>query len=94
MRILPTLLAHHCIFMCYNHFRPLYSPYDIGQWANLSVILRTLVLMNISDLITTVLLKMPQHLAPVLGVLTSFYYVYALLGLTLFHGAISPPINA
>ncbi|KAM7541804.1 hypothetical protein Aperf_G00000005868 [Anoplocephala perfoliata] len=82
------------IILSGSHSRPFHtSPYDIGQWANLCVILRTLIFMHVSDLMTLVILKMPQHLAPVLGVLTSFYYVYALLGLTLFHGAISPPIN-
>ena len=42
---------------------------------------------------TSVFFQVPRHLAPVLGVLVAFYYVYALLGLTLFHGVIEHPSN-
>ncbi|VDM16347.1 unnamed protein product [Hydatigera taeniaeformis] len=70
-----------------------WSPYDFGQLANLLVILRTLRFMQISNLMTSVLFQMPHHLAPVLGVLISFYYVYALLGFTLFHGTVERPAN-
>ncbi|VDK37238.1 unnamed protein product [Taenia asiatica] len=70
-----------------------WSPYDFGQLANLLVILRTLRFMQISNLMTNVLFQMPHHLAPVLGVFISFYYVYALLGFSLFHGTIEHPAN-
>ncbi|EUB61531.1 Enoyl-CoA hydratase [Echinococcus granulosus] len=70
-----------------------WSPYDFGQLANLLVILHTLRFMQISNLMTSMLFKMPHHLAPVLGVLISFYYVYALLGFSLFHGTIEHPTN-
>ncbi|CDS39492.1 two pore calcium channel protein 2 [Echinococcus multilocularis] len=70
-----------------------WSPYDFGQLANLLVILRTLRFMQISNLMTSMLFQMPHHLAPVLGVLISFYYVYALLGFSLFHGTIEHPTN-
>ncbi|KAM3177895.1 hypothetical protein ACTXT7_003625 [Hymenolepis weldensis] len=57
-----------------------WSPYNIGQVANICN----------SKLMKAILLKMPQHLAPVLGILTCLYYVYGLIGLTAFHGAITP----
>nr|CDS27398.2 two pore calcium channel protein 2 [Hymenolepis microstoma] len=68
-----------------------WSPYNIGQVANVCVILRTVRFLQNSKLMKAILLKMPQHLAPVLGILTCLYYVYALIGLTAFHGAIEPP---
>ncbi|VDO06043.1 unnamed protein product [Rodentolepis nana] len=68
-----------------------WSPYNIGQVANVCVILRTVRFLQNSKLMKAILLKMPQHLAPVLGILACLYYVYALIGLTVFHGAIEPP---
>lgn len=70
-----------------------WSPYNIGQVANVCVILRTIRFLQNSKLMKAILLKMPQHLAPVLGILTCLYYVYALIGLTAFHGAITPPTD-
>lgn len=71
-----------------------WSPYDFGQLANLLVILRTLRFTRTSAVMTSVLLQMPRHLAPVLGILVSIYYIYALLGLCLFRGVIQHPDNA
>ncbi|VUZ47993.1 unnamed protein product [Hymenolepis diminuta] len=68
-----------------------WSPYNIGQVANVCVILRTIRFLQNSKLMKAILLKMPQHLAPVLGILTCLYYFYGLIGLTAFHGAITPP---
>ncbi|KAL7059042.1 hypothetical protein AAHC03_013930 [Spirometra sp. Aus1] len=68
-----------------------WSPYDLGQLANLLVILRALRFIQAftrKPTIVTTLLQLPKHLAPVLGIFLSFYYIYALLGLNLFHGAI------
>ena len=68
-----------------------WSPYDWGQVANLLVMLRALRFMQISGLMTTVLMQMPRHLAPVLGLLVTAFYVFALLGLTIFRNALPPP---
>ncbi|BHF70206.1 Two pore calcium channel protein 2 [Sparganum proliferum] len=68
-----------------------WSPYDLGQLANLLVILRALRFTQAftrKPTIVTTLLQLPKHLSPVLGIFLSFYYIYALLGLNLFHGAI------
>ncbi len=74
-----------------------WSPYDVGQLANLLVIVRALKWMHASvpeqTLITT-LLRLPYHLAPVMGIVVCLFYVYALLGLPLFRGVIKfePPV--
>ncbi|VDL96165.1 unnamed protein product [Schistocephalus solidus] len=68
-----------------------WSPYDLGQLANLLIVLRALRFTQAftrKPTIVTTLLQLPKHLAPVLGIFLSFYYIYALLGLNLFHGAI------
>ncbi|VDD75409.1 unnamed protein product [Mesocestoides corti] len=70
-----------------------WSPYDFSQLANLLVILRTLRFTQTSSLMTSVLVQMPCHLSPVLGVLVSVYYIYALLGLSIFRGTIQHPTN-
>ncbi|GAA30826.2 two pore segment channel 2 [Clonorchis sinensis] len=65
--------------------------WDIVNITNILLLMRAVRLVNIfvwTSLVTSVLKDLPRNLAPVLGILLSVYYVYALLGMSLFHGVI------
>ncbi|KER28182.1 hypothetical protein T265_04939 [Opisthorchis viverrini] len=65
--------------------------WDIVNLTNILLLMRALRLVNMfvwTSLVTSVLKDLPRNLAPVLGILLSVYYVYALLGMSLFHGVI------
>ncbi|TGZ74727.1 hypothetical protein CRM22_000791 [Opisthorchis felineus] len=68
-----------------------FSLWDIVNLTNILLLIRAVRLVNMfvwTSLVTSVLKDLPRNLAPVLGILLSVYYVYALLGMSLFHGVI------
>ncbi|CAL8100826.1 unnamed protein product [Calicophoron daubneyi] len=65
--------------------------WDVIRITNILLLLRSVRVVNMftwARLVAGVLLDLPRSLLPALGILASAYYLYALLGIALFHGKI------
>ncbi|CAH8293753.1 unnamed protein product [Schistosoma margrebowiei] len=65
--------------------------WNIVRLSNILLLTRTtrlIVLFPWTRLVVSVLADLPSNLTPVLGILISAFYFYALLGMNLFHDVI------
>ncbi|VDQ12086.1 unnamed protein product [Trichobilharzia regenti] len=75
-----------------NHFLHFtMTIWDVVRLTNILLLSRAARLMNLfkwSRLVVSVLADLPRNLSPVLGILMSAFYFYALLGMNLFYNVI------
>ncbi|KAF5401866.1 Two pore calcium channel protein 2 [Paragonimus heterotremus] len=68
-----------------------FSLWDLVRLTNILLLTRAIRVVHLftwTELVAGVLKSLPRNLAPVLGILVSAYYTYALLGMNLFRGVI------
>ncbi|KAA3671424.1 two pore calcium channel protein 2 [Paragonimus westermani] len=68
-----------------------FTMWDLVRLTNILLLTRAIRVVHLftwTELVAGVLKRLPRNLAPVLGILVSTYYIYALLGMNLFRGAI------